>query len=89
MPARNFIITGQVQGVFFRIETQKKAQELKLTGWVRNCEDGSVEVHAEGEYEQLNKLEEWLQHGPPTAKVENVKSEDVQIENCTSFEINH
>lgn len=71
------------------METQKKAQELKLTGWVRNCEDGSVEVHAEGKDDQLQQLEEWLHHGPTTAKVENVQSEEVQIENCTSFQVNH
>ncbi len=89
MPARHFIINGRVQGVFFRAETQEKAQELDITGRVNNCEDGAVEVHAEGTEEKLDTLEKWLHEGPSAANVENVQSEEVQMKNCTSFEINH
>jgi acylphosphatase len=87
MSARHFTVTGHVQGVFFRAETQKKAQELHVTGWVRNCEDDSVEVHAEGTDELLLALESWLHRGPPSARVERVESEEVAPENGGEFSI--
>jgi len=87
MIAKRFVVTGTVQGVFFRTYTKAKANELGLVGWVRNCEDGSVEVHAEGTEAQLLALESWLHRGPPAAKVEEVTSKKVPQEQCTSFEI--
>ena len=87
MPTIGLKITGLVQGVFFRAEAQTRAQELKLSGWVRNCEDGSVEIHAEGSEESLRKLEEWCQVGPTAAKVEHVEKEKVEAEDCTGFEV--
>ena len=56
-------IYGQVQGVSFRYSTQKKAEELNLAGWVRNEQDGSVEIVAEGEEKKLDKLIEWCKSG--------------------------
>ena len=47
--ARHVLVTGRVQGVFFRAWTDEQAQRLHVNGWVRNCPDGSVEVHLEGE----------------------------------------
>ena len=67
------IITGIVQGVFYRDTTQEKAQELGLTGWVRNKSDGSVELCAEGLQEEVEKLIDWCWEGPPSAKVEDIK----------------
>ena len=69
----HLLISGQVQGVLFRMHTHKKATELKLTGWVRNLSDGSVETFAEGPREQLEIFAEWCRHGPPAAKVAQVK----------------
>ena len=69
------IVHGAVQGVFFRANTQQRAAELSLTGWVMNRKDGGVEVMAEGEHEPLERLLGWLQHGPPAASVEKVESE--------------
>lgn len=65
-------ITGRVQGVWYRASTQAKAKELGLTGWVRNCEDGSVELAAEGERATLVSLIAWAHDGPPGARVEAV-----------------
>lgn len=67
-------VKGDVQGVFFRANTKDKADELKVTGWVRNCRDGSVECVAEGEKEKLEELTEWCKKGPPGAKVNSVES---------------
>ncbi len=68
-----FIVTGRVQGVFFRASTRAQAQSLGLAGHARNLADGSVEVLASGESAALDALEQWLQHGPPQARVERVE----------------
>ena len=66
------IVSGRVQGVFFRAFASKQAEELGLTGYVRNLPGGTVEVQAEGERRQLEKLIGYLKVGPPMAKVERV-----------------
>jgi len=68
-------VLGRVQGVFFRANTKKEAERLKITGWVRNLEDGRVEFLAEGKEDDLVKLIDWSKKGPAWAKVENVKVE--------------
>lgn len=67
-----FTVSGRVQGVFFRQSTCDKARALGLDGWVRNCDDGSVEGVAAGKVEALRALREWLHRGPPAAHVETV-----------------
>jgi acylphosphatase len=66
------IVYGYVQGVFFRAFVSRRANELGLTGYVRNLPDGAVEVQAEGERKQLEKLISHLRVGPPAAIVERV-----------------
>lgn len=68
-------VEGRVQGVCFRYYTRQRAQELGLTGWVRNEPDGSVKVLAEGSRPQLNELVAFLHRGPDGAKVTNVSLE--------------
>lgn len=65
-------VHGRVQGVFFRSFVERWAEQLKLTGYVRNLPDGTVEVRVEGERQQLEKLAGYLQRGPPPARVSNV-----------------
>ena len=65
-------IRGRVQGVFFRAFVAEKASELGLTGYVHNLHGGGVEVLAEGERRQLEKLIDYLKAGPPDAKVKKV-----------------
>lgn len=65
-------VHGIVQGVSYRASTRRTATELGLTGWVRNCHDGSVELIAEGSREQLERLLEWCRHGPPAARVDRL-----------------
>jgi acylphosphatase len=67
-----FEVYGIVQGVGFRAYVQWQAQRLQLHGWVRNRDDGSVEVLATGGYEALGQLETALQQGPRLAQVERV-----------------
>ena len=66
------IVHGYVQGVYFRDFTSRQAIELGLTGYVRNLSKGTVEVQAEGERKQLEKLISYLKVGPPAAKVTKV-----------------
>jgi len=68
------IVYGYVQGVFFRAFVSRRASELSLTGYVRNLPNEAVEVKAEGERKQLEKLIGYLHVGPPSAKVERVVS---------------
>lgn len=67
------IIEGRVQGVFFRSATSEKADALGVTGWVMNRPDGKVEVVAEGDRDAVEQLAQWCHHGPPGARVTNVK----------------
>jgi acylphosphatase len=66
-------IEGRVQGVFFRASTVAQAKRLGVTGWVRNCADGTVELLAEGERNRLEDLAAWCRHGPPGAQVHDVQ----------------
>ena len=66
------IISGRVQGVFFRAYTMETAAALKLNGWVRNLHDGSVEAVFEGEDANVQKMLEWCKKGPPHATVKKV-----------------
>lgn len=67
------LVTGRVQGVFFRSETSRRASLLEVTGWVRNLQDGRVEVVFEGERENVRELVEFCKRGPSGAKVERVE----------------
>jgi len=69
----HLIISGDVQGVGFRFTAIEVARGLDLTGWVKNCPDGSVEIVAEGPREKLENLITWAKKGPALAKVEDVK----------------
>ena len=69
------IVTGRVQGVSFRYYTVQRARELGVVGWVRNRQDGRVEVVAEGTTSQLEALLAFLHKGPPAAKVQSLETE--------------
>ena len=83
-------VTGLVQGVFYRASTETQARTLGLTGWVRNCVDGSVEVVAEGSEADLRSLESWCQRGPAGARVSVVELEWLPASGeFVGFEIRH
>lgn len=67
-----FRVSGRVQGVGFRASTLNEGQRLGVAGWVRNCSDGSVEALAEGNIDQLQLFENWLNSGPRLSRVEHV-----------------
>jgi len=73
MPTIHLIVSGKVQGVFFRATAKDVADEIGITGWVKNAEDGNVEAMAKGTQEQLQKFIDWCKKGPPKAVVTDVK----------------
>lgn len=77
MPSARFIVSGRVQGVFFRASTRNEAQRLGLAGAASNLADGRVEVIASGSDDALSALQRWLWQGPPSAHVEDVKRESI------------
>lgn len=77
MAAVHAVVSGRVQGVFFRQTCRQLARRLGLVGWVRNRPDGTVEVWAQGDGEAVDKLVEWLWQGPPKAQVVAVETSSV------------
>jgi len=73
------VVTGRVQGVWFRAHTRDKAVALGLTGWVRNLPDGSVETEFQGAPERTLAMQEWLWTGSPLAAVTGVDVERVPL----------
>ena len=72
MTARRVRIHGKVQGVFYRNWTEQTARSLGLTGWVRNCVDGSVEAVVAGEAEHVRRFIAMAHNGPPAARVTHI-----------------
>jgi acylphosphatase len=73
MPAARFLVSGKVQGVWFRASTRDEALRLGLRGHARNLEDGRVEVLAVGDAVSIDALAGWLRHGPPLARVDRLE----------------
>ena len=69
MAAARFLVSGRVQGVYFRASTREQAQRLQLSGHARNLDDGRVEVLAFGAAQAIEALAQWLEDGPPAARV--------------------
>lgn len=83
--ARHLVITGRVQGVFYRNWTVQTASALGLTGWVRNRVDGSVEAVVEGDEEAVEQFIARARQGPPAARVSAIDIRPVGVEGMTSF----
>ena len=82
-------ISGTVQGVFFRNSTQKKAIELGVTGWIKNCPDGRVELLATGETDNVSGLLAWCWQGPPASNVTDIKQTPVPYQHFDTFEVRY
>ncbi len=80
-------VEGEVQGVFFRASTQETAQNLGVTGWVRNEPDGSVHIEAEAAESVIEDFLQWCRQGPARAQVTAVKFEIKPMEGFKNFTI--
>jgi acylphosphatase len=83
--ARHVLVTGRVQGVFFRAWTRDQAARLEVSGWIRNCPDGSVEAHVEGSEQSVDRLIDLLKSGPPGARVDHLQVDRADVENAEGF----
>ncbi|MDH6124391.1 acylphosphatase [Kitasatospora sp. GP82] len=81
------IVSGQVQGVFFRDTCRRVAEEHGVTGWVRNLPDGTVEAVFEGTPTAVGSLLSWAHEGPDLAVVDEVRRHEEPPEGLTAFEI--
>ncbi|MGI3779326.1 MAG: acylphosphatase [Janthinobacterium lividum] len=77
MVRRRVVVTGHVQGVFFRDSTRTEARRRGVTGWVRNLPDGSVEAELEGSDADVDIVVSWMGAGPDQAQVDDVQVSDV------------
>ena len=75
---KRVLISGLVQGVYFRVHTRDAALAAGVAGWVRNRRDGRVEAVFEGEREAVEKMVKWCRKGPPSSRVEKVEVFDEQ-----------
>ena len=80
-------ISGKVQGVFFRASTKDAAEQMGIKGFVRNENDGSVYIEAEGEDEKLKQFVAWCHQGPAHAHVVKVDLQEGVVQGFTKFEI--
>jgi acylphosphatase len=83
------IVSGVVQGVFFRGTTQDEAGRLGLAGWVRNRPEGTVEAVFEGPEQLVREALEWASHGPRSAVVEDIQVEWEEPVGETGFRMRH
>ena len=87
MPTIHLLIKGKVQGVFFRATAKKVADKLKLTGWIKNTGDDTVEAMVTGTQQQLEEFINWCKQGPEKADVEDVIATGEKEKLFDGFEI--
>ena len=86
---RSVSVRGRVQGVFFRAWLREQAEALNLSGWVRNCADGSVAANISGEEAAVEQMIALLHRGPPSAAVDEVDAIEAVPDESGHFEVRH
>lgn len=84
---RRVVVSGQVQGVFFRDTCRREAARRGVTGWVRNCPDATVEAVFEGPEDAVSAMVGWAREGPAQAVVDDVRTCDETPEGLTGFAV--
>ena len=86
----HIFVNGRVQGVFFRQATKVIAIKNNVTGWVRNLDDGRVEIMIEGEDKSINSVTEWCNFGPANSRVDNIQiNNENYLGNFKNFEVRY
>jgi acylphosphatase len=85
--ARRVVVQGRVQGVFFRDSAQRAAASRGVSGWVRNCSDGTVEAWFEGPEDAVASMLEWARSGPSRAEVSGVDVDEVDVAGHDGFDV--
>ena len=86
MASKHIVVHGQVQGVFFRQSAEDTAGDLGVAGWVRNRDDGTVEMVVEGEDDAVERMIAWAHEGPSHAQVTGVDVTDTEPQGLRSFD---
>ena len=86
MASKHIVVNGRVQGVNFRSAAEDAAQDIGVAGWVRNRDDGSVELVVEGDDDAVDRMVGWARQGPSAAEVTDVDVTDTEPQGLTSFE---
>jgi len=81
------LVSGRVQGVFYRAFTRQNAEQLGLSGWVKNLEDGRVEAEIEGSRQAIERMLTKMGRGPPGARVDDIETEEIKERGEKGFEI--
>lgn len=87
MPTKHLLIKGKVQGVFYRASAKEAADKLGVAGWIRNTDEGAVEVIASGTALQVEEFIRWCWQGPARAEVQQVAIQDMDDEQFSGFKI--
>ncbi len=89
MPTFHLLITGKVQGVFYRASAKEKALMLGISGWIKNTKEGAVEAIITGSQENIETFIDWCKQGPRHAIVENVIVKPSEPQTFKTFSIVH
>ena len=84
--ATDIVVTGRVQGVFYRAGMREQAERLDVAGWVRNEPDGSVRAHLEGAPPAVSELLEWCASGTPAAQVNDISRQPAEVSGARGFQ---
>lgn len=87
MIRRRIVVAGRVQGVWFRDSTRRRAERSGVAGWARNRADGTVEIVAEGEPLAVEALVDYCRHGPPDARVDEIRVSVEEPEGLVGFTV--
>jgi acylphosphatase len=84
---KRLVVHGDVQGVFFRDTARRRAADLGVAGWIRNCSDGTVEAVVEGEPDAVDAMARFCREGPQGARVARVEEHDEHVEGLDGFDV--
>lgn len=87
MQRKRVVVSGYVQGVFFRDSCRREAQQRGVAGWVSNAPDGTVVAEFEGEPADVDEMVRWCRHGPPHADVERLEQTELAPTGQRGFEV--
>ena len=87
METMHLVISGKVQGVFYRASAKKKADELNVRGWIKNTPEGNVEALVTGKHPQIEEFIQWCKSGPDRAVVKEVSIHKQKLREFNSFKI--
>jgi acylphosphatase len=87
MKALKIIVSGRVQGVFYRASTKAVADQMGIKGIVKNLKDGTVYIEAEGDDFFINEFIEWCKYGPDDARIDDISIEDIEVKNYRNFDV--